>query len=311
MKVLVTGGAGFIGSHLVDKLMLDGHEVVVLDDLSSGSLENIENHLDEPGFRFVEGDIRHSRTVEKALEGVDAVIHEAAIASVPLSIKDPALTDEVNIFGTLNLLEVSLRAKVKRFVYASSCAVYGAASELPISEDVPLKPLSPYASSKLAAEERCKAFHENYGLETIRLRYFNVYGLRQAAGEYAGVMLKFLERIRRDQPPVIFGDGEQTRDFVYIGDVVEATLLALDREGAAGEVFNIGTGEATTIKKLCEIFLKLTGKTHLKPIYMDVKPGDIRHSQADITKAMKLLGYRPKVSLEWGVRGFLNRAELP
>ena len=311
MKVLVTGGAGFIGSHLVDKLMLDGHEVVVLDDLSSGSLKNIEHHLDEPGFRFVKGDIRYARTVEKALEGVDAVIHEAAIASVPLSIKDPALTDEVNIFGTLNLLEVSLRAKVKRFVYASSCAVYGAASELPIKEDAPLRPLSPYASSKLAAEERCKAFHENYGLETIRLRYFNVYGLRQAAGEYAGVMLKFLERIRRDQPPVIFGDGEQTRDFVYIGDVVEATLLALDREGAAGEVFNIGTGEATTIKKLCEIFLKLTGKTHLKPIYMDVKPGDIRHSQADITKAMKLLGYRPKVSLEWGVRGFLNRAELP
>jgi len=311
MKVLVTGGAGFIGSHLVDKLMLDGHEVVVLDDLSSGSLKNIEHHLDEPGFRFVKGDIRHARTVEKALEGVDAVIHEAAIASVPLSIKDPALTDEVNIFGTLNLLEVSLRAKVKRFVYASSCAVYGAASELPISEDVPLKPLSPYASSKLAAEERCKVFHENYGLETIRLRYFNVYGPRQAASEYAGVMLKFLERIRRDQPPVIFGDGEQTRDFVYIGDVVEATLLALDREGAAGEVFNIGTGEATTIKKLCEIFLKLTGKTHLKPIYMDAKPGDIRHSQADITKAMKLLGYRPKVSLELGVRGFLNRAELP
>jgi len=311
MKVLVTGGAGFIGSHLVDKLMLDGHEVVVLDDLSSGSLKNIEHHLDEPGFRFVKGDIRYARTVEKALEGVDAVIHEAAIASVPLSIKDPALTDEVNIFGTLNLLEVSLRAKVKRFVYASSCAVYGAASELPISEDVPLKPLSPYASSKLAAEERCKVFHENYGLETIRLRYFNVYGPRQAASEYAGVMLKFLERIRRDQPPVIFGDGEQTRDFVYIGDVVEATLLALDREGAAGEVFNIGTGEATTIKKLCEIFLKLTGKTHLKPIYMDAKPGDIRHSQADITKAMKLLGYRPKVSLELGVRGFLNRAELP
>jgi len=311
MKVLVTGGAGFIGSHLVDKLMLDGHEVVVLDDLSSGSLKNIEHHLDEPGFRFVKGDIRYARTVEKALEGVDAVIHEAAIASVPLSIKDPALTDEVNIFGTLNLLEVSLRAKVKRFVYASSCAVYGAASELPISEDVPLKPLSPYASSKLAAEERCKVFHENYGLETIRLRYFNVYGPRQAASEYAGVMLKFLERIRRDQPPVIFGDGEQTRDFVYIGDVVEATLLALDREGAAGEVFNIGTGEATTIKKLCEIFLKLTGKTHLKPIYMDAKPGDIRHSQADITKAMKLLGYKPKVSLEQGVRGFMNQAELP
>jgi len=259
----------------------------------------------------VEGDIRHSRTVEKALEGVDAVIHEAAIASVPLSIKNPALTNEVNIFGTLNLLEASLRAKVKRFVYASSCAVYSAASELPINEDAPLKPLSPYASSKLAAEEHCRAFFENHGLETVRLRYFNVYGLRQTAGEYAGVMLKFLERIRKDQPPVIFGDGEQTRDFVYIADVVEATLLALNREGAAGEVFNIGTGEVTTINRLCEIFLELTGKTHLRPIYADARPGDIRHSKADITKARKILGYKPKVSLEMGVRGFLNRAEIP
>jgi len=311
MKVLVTGGAGFIGSHVVDRLVLDGHEVVVLDDLSSGSLKNIEHHLDEPGFRFVEGDIRQARTVEKALEGVDAVIHEAAIASVPLSMKNPALTNEVNVLGTLNLLKASLEVGVKRFVYASSSAVYGAPSKLPISEDAPLKPISPYGESKMAAERHCQTFYEAYGLETVRLRYFNVYGPRQAASEYAGVMPKFLERIRRDQPPVIFWDGEQTRDFVYIGDVVEATLLALDREGAAGEVFNIGTGEATTIKKLCEIFLKLTGKTHLKPIYMDAKPGDIRHSQADITKAMKLLGYKPKVSLEQGVRGFMNQAELP
>jgi nucleoside-diphosphate-sugar epimerase len=311
MKVLVTGGAGFIGSHIVDKLMLEGHEVVVLDDLSSGNLKNIENHLDESGFRFMEGDIRQTRAVEKALDGVDAVIHEAAIVSVPLSIKNPALTNEVNIFGTLNLLEASLRAKVKRFVYASSCAVYGAVLELPINEDAPLRPLSPYASSKLAAEEHCKAFYENSGLETVRLRYFNVYGPRQAAGEYAGVMLKFLERIRGDQPPIIFGDGEQTRDFVHVSDVAEATLLALNRESAVGEVFNIGTGEVTTINRLCEIFLELTGKTHLKPIYANANPGDIRHSQADITKAVKLLGYRPKVSLERGVREFLNRAELP
>ena len=311
MKVLVTGGAGFIGSHVVDKLVLDGHEVVVLDDLSSGSMKNIEHHLDESGFRFVEGDIRQSRTVEKALEGVDAVIHEAAIVSVPLSMENPALTNEVNIFGTLNLLEASLRAKVKRFIYVSSCAVYGDASKLPINEDAPTRPLSPYASSKLAAEEHCRAFHENYGLETVRLRYFNVYGPRQSTNEYAGVMVKFLERIRMDQPPVIFGDGEQTRDFVYVSDVVEATLLALNREGAAGKVFNIGTGEVTTINKLCKIFLELTGKTHLKPIYIDPKQGDIRHSRADITKAMKLLGYRPKVSIERGVREFLNRAELP
>jgi len=310
MKVLVTGGAGFIGSHVVDRLMLDGHEVVVLDDLSSGSLENIENHLDEPGFRFVEGDIRHSRTVEKALEGVDAVIHEAAIASVPLSIKNPALTNEINVQGTLNLLKASLEAGIKRFVYASSSAVYGTPSKLPISEDASLRPISPYGESKVAAERHCQTFYGVHGLETVRLRCFTVYGPRQT-GEYAGVMTKFLERLQNNQPPIIFGDGEQTRDFVYITDVVEATLLALNSEGVAGMVFNIGTGEVTTINRLCEIFLELTGKTHLKPIYADARPGDIRHSQADITKALKFLGYRPKVSLERGVREFLNRVELP
>ena len=310
MKVLVTGGAGFIGSHVVDKLMLDGHDVVVLDNLYSGNMRNIEHHLNEYRFRFVEGDIRQALTVEKAIEDVDAVIHEAAIVSVPLSIENPVLTNEVNVLGTLNLLEASVKAKVKRFVYVSSCAVYGDASKLPINEDVPVRPLSPYASSKLAAEEHCTVFFENHGLETVRLRYFNVYGPRQAASDYAGVMVKFLERIRRDQPPIIFGDGEQTRDFVYVSDVAEATLLALNRYGVAGNVFNIGTGEVVTINKLCDAFLELTEKGHLKPIYMDAKPGEIRHSQADITRATKLLGYRHKVPLKSGVREFINWSEI-
>ncbi|MDI6820381.1 MAG: SDR family oxidoreductase [Candidatus Hodarchaeaceae archaeon] len=301
-KVLVTGGAGFIGSHIVDKLIADGYEVVVFDDLSAGKLGNIRRHSDEPDFRFVRGDVRDARVVERALEGADAVIHEAALVSVPLSTEKPALTNEVNVLGTLNLLRGSLKAGVRRFVYASSCAVYGAASRIPISEDAPLKPLSLYGESKLAAEGFCQTFYHEHGLETVRLRYFNVYGPRQAAGEYAGVMLKFLERIRRDQPPIIFGDGEQTRDFIHVSDVVEATMLALNRRGVAGEVFNIGTGEATTINRLCEIFLELAGKTHLKPIYSDAKPGDIRHSLADITKARQVLGFRPKVSLEEGVK---------
>jgi len=306
----VTGGAGFIGSHVVDRLMLDGHEVVVLDDLSSGSLENIRHHLNKPGFCFVKGDIRQARMVEKALEGIDAVIHEAAIASVPLSIKNPALTNEINVQGTQNLLKASIEAGIKRFVYASSSAVYGTPSKLPISEDASLRPISPYGESKVAAERHCQTFYGAHGLETVRLRYFTVYGPRQT-GEYAGVMTKFLERLQNNQPPIIFGDGEQTRDFVYIADVVEATLLALNREGAAGEVFNTGTGEVTTVNRLCKIFLELTRKTHLKPIYADARPCDIRHSQADITKALKFLGYRPKVSLERGVREFLNRAEIP
>jgi UDP-glucose 4-epimerase len=306
MKVLVTGGAGFIGSHIVDKLLLNGHEVVVLDDLSSGRLKNIKHHLDERGFHFLKGDIRNVRTVEKSLEGVNAVIHEAALASVPLSIENPSLTNEVNVSGTLNLLKASLKAKVKRFVYASSCAVYGAASELPINEDTPLKPLSPYAASKLAAEDHCKAFYKNHGLETVRLRYFNAYGPRQTAGEYAGVMVKFLERIRKGQPPIIFGDGKQTRDFISVADVVEATLLALNRGDAAGEVFNIGTGEVATINRLCELFLKALGRPDLKPAYEDAKPGDIRHSQADIAKARQVLGFQPKVSLEQGIKEFIG-----
>jgi len=302
MKVLVTGGAGFIGSHVVDRLMSEGNEVVVLDDLFSGRLDNIKRHLKEPGFRFVEGDIRQSRTVEGALGGVDAVVHEAAIVSVPLSIESPALTNEVNVLGTLNLLEASLKADVKRFVYASSCAVYGAASELPVNERAPPNPLSPYAGSKLAAEEHCKAFYKNHGIETVCLRYFNVYGPRQAAGEYAGVMVKFLERIRGGQPPIIFGDGEQTRDFIYVSDVVEATLLALHHPKAAGEVFNVGTGEAVTINQLCTLFLKALDRLDLKPVHEDAKPGDIRQSRADITKARQVLGFRPKVSLEDGIK---------
>jgi UDP-glucose 4-epimerase len=310
MRVLVTGGCGFIGSHLVDVLLTKGDAVTVLDNLSSGTLDNLKTHMNNPTFQFIQGDIRDTTAVEKALMNVEAVIHEAAIVSVPLSIENPVLTNEVNVLGTLNLLEASVKAKVKRFVYVSSCAVYGDASKLPINEDAPVMPLSPYASSKLAAEGHCTSFFENHGLETVRLRYFNVYGPRQASSEYAGVMVKFLERIRKDQPPVIFGDGEQTRDFVYVSDVVDATLLALNRDRVAGNIFNIGTGEVVTINKLCDVFLELTEKEHLKPIFMDAKPGEIRHSQADITKAMKLLGYRPKVPLKKGVREFINWSEI-
>lgn len=309
MKVLVTGGCGFIGSHLVDVLLAKGDAVTVLDNLSSGTLDNLKTHMDNPTFQFIQGDIRDITVVEKALTDVEAVIHEAAIVSVPLSIENPALTNDVNVRGTLNLLEASAKAGVKRFVYVSSCAVYGDPAKLPINEDVPPNPLSPYASSKLVAEEHCTDFFENHGLETVRLRYFNVYGPRQAANEYAGVMVKFFERIKEDQPPIIFGDGEQTRDFVYVSDVADATALAMSRDGVAGNVFNIGTGESVTINRLCRIFLELTGKEHLKPTYLEARPGEIRHSQADITRATKILGYRPKVTLKMGVGEFIDWAE--
>jgi UDP-glucose 4-epimerase len=305
VRVLVTGGAGFIGSHIVDRLMRRSDEVVVLDDLSAGSLKNIERHLSEPNFRFIKGDIRDLKAVGEAIAGVDAVIHEAAITSVPLSIKKPELTRDVNVKGTLNLLEASLEADVRRLIYASSCAIYGAPSKLPVDEDSELKPLSPYGQSKVEAERHCQIFHDR-GLETVRLRYFNVYGPRQAGGEYAGVMVKFIERLRSGQPPLIFGDGEQTRDFIFVGDVVDATLLALEAKGAAGEVFNVGTGEAVTINRLCDLFLKAFGKPDLKPIHAEAKPGDIRYSQADITKARQVLGFQPKVPLEEGIRKLIS-----
>ena len=301
MRVLVTGGAGFIGSHLVNALLAKGDAVTVLDNLSNGSMDNLKNHTNNPAFRFIQGDIRDAKTVENAVVGVDAVIHEAAMISVPLSIKNPKLAHSVNVEGTLALLKASLERGVKRFAYASSCAVYGKQAELPISEDAPPKPLSPYASSKLAAEQNCLAFHEREGLETVCLRYFNVYGPRQTAGEYAGVMMKFLERLRTNQPPIICGDGEQTRDFIFVSDVAEATLLALEREDVAGKVLNIGTGRTTSINDLCEIFLAATGNTSLKPIHESPRAGDIRHSQADIKKA-KLLGFKPRVSLKEGVK---------
>jgi UDP-glucose 4-epimerase len=307
MRVLVTGGCGFIGSHLVDALLARGYAVAVLDDLSNGKLDNLKNHLGGPAFRFIQGDIRDAGAVKKALGGADAVIHEAAMISVPLSLKNPAITRSVNVDGTLNLLEASSSLSIKRFVYASSCAVYGEQKKFPISEDAPPDLLSPYAESKLAAEKECLAFHDQEELETVCLRYFNVYGPRQSAGEYAGVMVKFLERLRADQPPIIYGDGEQTRDFVHVKDVAEATLLALEHDGVAGEVINIGTGRGVKINELCQIFLKTASKPHIKPAHEAPRAGDIRCSQADIKRAGKLLGFQPKISLEEGVRELWER----
>lgn len=305
MRVLVTGGCGFIGSHLVDALLARGHAVTVLDNLSTGSKDNLRAHLTNPNFRFIKGDIRDGKAVKKSISGVDAVVHEAAMISVPLSIKEPRLAQEVNVGGTLSLLEASRKAGVKRFVCASSCAVYGDPDKLPVAEDALLKPSSPYASSKLAAEEGCRKFFE-LGLPTVSLRYFNVYGPRQSGGEYVGVMAKFIERLRDSRPPIIYGDGRQTRDFVYVSDVVEATLLALERDGVAGEVINIGTGRETSINKLCELFLKLTGNKALKSVHKPPRVGDVRRSRADITKARKLLGFKPRVALEQGAKKLLK-----
>ena len=305
-KILVTGGAGFIGSHLVDRLMKEGYEIVVLDNFFSGKIENIKHHLESGTFYLVKGDVRSSDNVKEAIKNVDAVFHLAAIVSVPLSIQNPLLANDVNARGTLNLLEASLKAHVKRFIYASSCAVYGEVDCLPIDERCQTNPISPYSVSKLAAEYYCKVFYENYGLNSLCLRYFNVYGRRQAGDSYSGVITQFISRLKQRKPPIIYGDGQQTRDFVHVKDIIEANMLALNRQQGFGEVINVGTGKRTTINQLAEVLLRLSGRSELKPKYVAPRKGDIRNSCADINKAKKALGYEPKVMLKKGLRTLLN-----
>jgi len=300
-KILVTGGAGFIGSHIVDRLLANGFEVSILDNLSSGNKENIQQHLSKKNLHFIKGDIRDAKTVKQAVSDIDAIIHEAAHISVTQSFEKPFLTNEVNVTGTLNLLKASSDANVKRFIYASSCAVYGETATLPIKETTPTRPISPYAASKLAAENYCKAFHKIYGLQTVSLRYFNVYGPRQTNSPYSGVITIFISRLLNSETPIIYGDGTQTRDFTHVQDVAQASILALHAKNAAGEEFNVATGKSTTINQLAGTLLNITGQTHLQPRHLEPRPGDIKHSYADISKAKKVLTYTPEINLKEGL----------
>jgi dTDP-glucose 4,6-dehydratase len=305
-EILVTGGAGFIGSHLVDRLLGEGFRVRVIDDLSTGDKKNLAQHHNKKSFQFIEGDIRNFDLVKNAVKGVDAVFHEAALVSVTRSVENPILSNEVNVTGTVNLLKACIDAHVKRFVFASSCAVYGDSQTLPSHENLIPMPLSPYAVSKVAAENYLKVFHEVYGLETVSLRYFNVYGPRQKYGPYSGVIPIFINRLMETKAPIIFGDGEQTRDFVNVKDVVEANMLALTKQNAAGEIFNISTVEATTINKLLKNIQKIMGKTDLEPVYKEPRQGDVRHSYADISKAKKSLAYEPQTHLDEGLKELIE-----
>ncbi|MGD8506068.1 MAG: SDR family oxidoreductase [Candidatus Bathyarchaeota archaeon] len=299
-KILVTGGAGFVGSHIVDRLLKEGFEVTVIDNLSTGRKENIVDHQHGEDFHFIKGDIRDRALVNDLVEDMDAVFHEAALVSVPRSIENPLLTNEVNVSGTLNLLEACSNANVRRFVYASSTATYGDTETLPIHEGLRPQPLSPYAVSKLGAENYVRIYNKTYGLKTICLRYFNVYGSRQTYGPYSGVITIFISKLLRNEPPIVHGDGEQTRDFVHVQDVVEANMLTLTTKTAIGEVLNIATGTPTTINQLATILQQIM-RTNLKLVYTDTRPGDIKHSYADITKAKKLLQFNPKTSLKKGL----------
>ena len=300
-KVLVTGGAGFIGSHIADRLIDSDLEVTVIDDLSTGRLENIKHNMVKKDFRFIKADIRDYDSVKRLLKDVDVVFHEAALVSVVRSVENPLLTNDVNVTGTLNLLEASVDSGVKRFVYASSSSVYGDTKTLPKHEGLVPKPISPYAVSKMAAERYCLVFHEVYGLKTVCLRYFNVYGPRQIYGPYSGVISIFINRLLNDEPPIIYGDGKQTRDFTHVQNIVQASLLALNKKDAVGEVFNVATGVATSINELAAMLQGIMDKTCLKTVHNSPRPGDIRHSYADITKAKKVLGYDPKFSLREGL----------
>lgn len=301
-RILITGGAGFVGSHLLDRFLKNDLEVVVLDNLQAGKLENISRNITNKNFRFVRGDIRDFGFVKSLVKGVDAVFHQAAIVSVPQSLENPILVNDVNVNGTLNLLWASVDSDVKRFVYASSCAVYGEAEHFPITEDSRLRPISPYGVSKLSAENYVRVFHKVFGLETVCLRYFNVFGPRQAVGDYSGVITQFMNRVAKNLNLVVFGDGEQTRDFVHVNDIVEANMLALDTKRIAGEAFNIGTGKATTINQLADTLLQVINKTRLKVMHSKPLKGDIKHSVADISKAKTKLHYYPKISLKEGLK---------
>jgi UDP-glucose 4-epimerase len=297
---VVTGGAGFIGSHISEELVRQNHSVRIVDNFYSGKLANIE------GFRksvdVFDVDIADGSKLAEIFKQADYVIHQAAIPSVPKSMKDPVTSNRVNVDGTLNVLVASRDAGVKRVVYASSSSVYGDSPTLPKREDMTPNPLSPYGAQKLFGEVYCQLFSKAFGLETVSLRYFNVFGPRQdATSQYSGVLAKFIPSVLQDRTPVIYGDGLHSRDFTYVANVVQANLLSCTAAGAAGGIFNVACGDRITLNSMLEQINKITGKS-IAPAYDPPRDGDIRHSQADISKAKQTLGFNPKVSFEEGLR---------
>lgn len=296
-NILITGGAGFIGSNLVDRLAPQ-NKVIVLDNLFSGLPSNLGKSKAQ--ITFVKGDILDKALLQDIVAEVEFIFHLAAHVGNIRSIKEPDVDMEVNIKGTLNLLEACRQANIQRFVYSSSGAIFGECQYLPIDEEHPLNPESPYGVSKLAAEKYCFAFHKVYGLPTTALRYFNVYGPRQDSSQYANAVSIFLSRTQQGKPLTIFGDGEQTRDFIFIDDVINANILAAAQPAAVGQIFNIATGQATSINQITEIIQQVSAKAS-PIIYADARAGEVLHSRATIAKAQKLLGYHPQTSLKAGL----------
>ena len=301
MRYLITGGAGFIGSHIVERLVRDGAEVTVIDDLSTGRRTNLRAVRDR--IRFIRGSVARLDVCRRAMQGVDYVLHHAAITSVPICSGNPILANQVNVTGTLNVLLAAKDANVRRVVFAGSTAAYGDAAELPTHEQVLPSPLSPYAAAKLAGEAYCQAFWRTHGLETVVLRYFNIFGPRQnLATQYGAVVPLFIAAALRGERPLIYGDGDQTRDFTYVTNAVEANLLACraPADQAAGQVFNIGYGTATSIVELWQRIAGFIG-AEAEPQHEPARPGDVRHSLASIARAREHLHYSPIVSLDEGL----------
>jgi len=306
-RVVITGGAGFIGSNIAEELSPD-NDITIIDDLSSGRIQNIEHLMKRPNVRFIQGSITDLSLLLKALAGADYIFHLAAIASVPLSIHDPLRTNQVNIGGTLNVLVAARDCQIKKVVFSSSCAVYGDTPSLPAREGMPPAPLSPYAVTKAAGEQYCAVFRHVYGLPTVSLRYFNVYGPRQdPKSEYAAVVPKFITAALSGRQLIIFGDGRQTRDFVFVKDVVSANVSAAQAD--AGGAFNIGSGRQTSVIELANLVLKLTAR-EMDPIYHPPQPGEIRHSFADISRATEF-GYSPRHNLEDGIKETISSFTSP
>ena len=301
-NVLVTGGAGFIGSNLTEALLQRGHFVRILDDFSTGKKENLIFDIAYPSMKVIEGDIRDFSTCQKAVKGIEYVFHQAALPSVQRSIEDPETSNAVNVGGTLNILLAAKETGVKRVIYASSSSVYGDTPTLPKHEEMPSNPLSPYALQKYIGEQYCRLFYQLYGLDTISLRYFNIFGPKQDPNSlYSAVIPKFIDALLQGRPPIIFGDGEQSRDFTYIENVVQANLLAMSAEHLHGEAINIACGKRTSLNQLLNILKEILGSKQ-SPIHQEPRQGDVKHSLADIRKGKEILNYEPKIGIEAGLK---------
>ena len=301
-KVLITGGAGFIGSNLTEALLQRGHSVRVLDDFSTGKRENLIFDQPHPSLQIIEGDLRDLGTCQKAVQGMEYVFHQGALPSVQRSVEDPETSNAINVGGTLNILLAAREKRVKRVMYAASSSVYGDTPTLPKHEEMPPNPLSPYALQKYTGEQYCRLFYQLYGLETISLRYFNIFGPKQDPNSlYSAVIPKFIGALLQGRSPIIFGDGEQSRDFTYIENVVQANLLAMSADHLHGETINIACGKRISLNQLVSVLKEILGSKQ-SPVYQEPRKGDVKHSLADIHRGKEIINYEPKVGIEAGLR---------